>query len=110
LEELVGIPTAGRLQDIIQTACARNKSLNQVKLLLAPERQQQQQQQQHYSTATMLKTCHYAIAKFAMTGPLGSNSGASAIFRLFQARPALLEKRLKRPAATIANSRQQGSF
>jgi hypothetical protein len=45
----------------------------------------------------MLKISHKAIMKFAM---VPNNAGASAIFKLFQARPALLEKRLKRPAAT----------
>jgi hypothetical protein len=37
----------------------------------------------------MLKIAHKAIAKFSM---VPNNAGASAIFKLFQARPALLEK------------------
>jgi hypothetical protein len=45
-----------------------------------------------------IKTCHKAIAKVAMVVPK-SNAGAGAIFKLFQTRPALLEKRIKRPAA-----------
>jgi hypothetical protein len=43
-----------------------------------------------------LKSYHKAITKFA-TVP--NNAGASVIFKLFTARPQLLEKRLKRPAA-----------
>ena len=46
----------------------------------------------------MLKTWHKAIAKFAMVR--NNNAGASAIFKLFTARPQLLEKRLKRPPPT----------
>jgi hypothetical protein len=48
----------------------------------------------------MLKTWHKAITKFA-TVP--NNAGASAIFKLFTARPQLLEKRIERPSAvTVA--------
>jgi hypothetical protein len=42
----------------------------------------------------LLKLSHKAIGKFAM---VPNNAGASAIFKLFQARPQLLEKRLKPP-------------
>jgi hypothetical protein len=86
--------------------------LAQVGLLLAPsppiEPHQQQQQQYGSTTPTtslfLIKTWHKAIAKFAVAGgPIpGSNAGASAIFTLFTARPQLLEKRLRRPAAAAA--------
>jgi Leucine Rich repeat len=83
--------------------CARNKCLNHVNLLLAPP---QRPQQQHGTTSTnlfLLKLWHKAIAKLAMAGPRGSNAGASAIFKLFQSRSQLLEKRIKRHVtATIA--------
>jgi hypothetical protein len=45
----------------------------------------------------MLKVYHTAITKFATVAP--SNAGASAIFKLLQARPALLVKRIQPPAA-----------
>jgi Leucine Rich repeat len=89
---------------IMDIVCARNKSLANVALLLAPpppppQQHQQQQQQQGLGTSTLflIKTWHKAITKFAMAGPRGGNAGASAIFKLFTARPQLLEKRIKRP-------------
>jgi hypothetical protein len=49
------------------------------------------------------KTCHKAIAKVAIMSP--DNIGASAVFKLLQARPALLERRcLKRSPTTVAAS------
>ena len=47
----------------------------------------------------MLKISHKAIAENAK---VRSNAGASAIFKLFTARPALLEKRINRPSETAA--------
>jgi Leucine Rich repeat len=94
----------------------RNEQLNRVaSLLLVPQstlpppRQQQQQQQHHHhqktqyttsSSMMLIKISVRAIAKFAaVTG----NAGASAIFKLLQARPALLGKRsIKRPAPAAA--------
>jgi hypothetical protein len=82
----------------------RNQHLNHVSLLLVPPPPQpppppQQQQQQRNAGTMTLKSYHKAITKFA-TVP--NNAGASVIFKLFTARPQLLEKRLKRPAALAA--------
>jgi hypothetical protein len=60
----------------------------------------------------ILKISHAVITKFA-TVP--NNDGASAIFRLLQARPAILEKRLQLPAAAaaaavLARQQQPASF
>jgi hypothetical protein len=76
----------------------RNRQLNNVHLLLAPlSLRQHQPPPTGTTTITMwIKTCLKAITKFA-TVP--NHAGASAIFKLFQARPALLETRIKRPAA-----------
>jgi hypothetical protein len=84
----------------------RNKQLNHVDLLLARPSLPPQQQQQNAGTM-MLKIYHKAIMKFAR-GP--NHAGASAIFKLFTARPALLEKRLKRPSAATASRPQQQPF
>jgi hypothetical protein len=54
----------------------------------------------------MLKISHKAITKFAK---VPNNAGASAIFKLFQARPQLLEKRIKRPASTGSDRQQDSS-
>jgi hypothetical protein len=98
-------------QDISSTAntiCARNKCLAHADLLLLPplplplpppplpQEQQQRQRPGNYrgSTLMWMKTCHKAIANFA-TVP--NKAGASAIFKLLQARPALWQKRLKPP-------------
>jgi Leucine Rich repeat len=71
--------------------CARNQNLAQVNVLLAPPLSPPQQEQQLRNVGSMmLKTSHKAITKFAATVP--NNAGASAIFKLFQARPGLLEK------------------
>jgi hypothetical protein len=94
---------------IITNGLARNQQLNLVNLLLAPlplsllQQQQQQQQQRTHAGTMMRKVSHKAIAKFANVLPRHA-VGASAIFKLFQARPALLEKRIQRPpaAATAA--------
>jgi Leucine Rich repeat len=103
VQELLGDPAAGELHDTTSNVCARHKCFNHVNLLLAPLLPDHHQQQQNYETTTMmLKTCHRAIAKFAMNGPRGINSGASAIYKLFQARPQLLEKRLRRSSAAVA--------
>jgi hypothetical protein len=85
----------------ITNSLARNRQLNRVNLLMEHPQQQQQQQRQRNAAATtmMLKVSHKAIATFA-TVP--DNAGASAIFKLFQARSALLEKRLQRPAPAAA--------
>jgi hypothetical protein len=85
--------------DIIERSLLRNKQLNRVNLLLAPTPHVQQQNHNHEAAMMMYKTWHKAIAKFA-TVP--DNAGASAIFKLIQARPALLETRLQRPAAAAA--------
>ena len=60
------------------------------------QEQQQRQRPGNYrgSTLMWMKTCHKAIANFA-TVP--NKAGASAIFKLLQARPALWQKRLKPP-------------
>jgi hypothetical protein len=55
----------------------------------------------------MLKVWHKAITKFALVVP--NNAGASAIFKLFKARPQLLEKRIKRPVDATAGSRKRDS-
>jgi hypothetical protein len=107
VQELLGVPATGELHDTASNVCTRNKSLNQATLLLAPlprcnTRDHHQQQQNYEMTTMMLKTCHRAIAKFAKNGPRGINSGASAIYKLFQARPQLLEKRLRRSSAAVA--------
>jgi Ran GTPase-activating protein (RanGAP) involved in mRNA processing and transport len=90
----------------VQNSLKRNQQLNRVNLLLAPppppplrQQQQQQQQQRTHAGTMMLKVYHKAITQFA-TAP--NNAGACAIFKLFQARPAILEKRLKRPTTTAA--------
>jgi hypothetical protein len=94
----------------IQSSLTRNQQLNRVALLLVPpppppplqrQRQRQQQQQQHATSRMMLRMAHKAIAKFATVGS-DNNAGTTAIFKLFQLRPALLEKRIKRAAAAAA--------
>jgi hypothetical protein len=93
------IPTAGwRKLATVGTSLTRNQQLNRVHLLLSLP---QQQQQQRNSTIIMLKTGLKAIAKFAM---VHNNAGASAIFKLFTARPQLLEKRLRRPSAATTTA------
>jgi hypothetical protein len=89
----------------INNSLTRNQQLNRVNLLLAPPTPHQRNDTTS-SLIPMLKTWHRAIAKFAM---VPDSAGASAIFKLFQARPALLEKRLKRPAdgATADSSHGQ---
>jgi hypothetical protein len=89
---------------------SRNRQLNLVKLLLAPPPQQQPQQhpqpqqqrqpQPGSSTTMILKISQQAITKFAKvcSSNINDAAGASAIFKLFQARPAILEKRPKGPA------------
>jgi hypothetical protein len=86
----------------IKNSLIRNRQLNRVNLLLAPPPQQQQQQRN--AGTMMLKLWHKAVTKFAM---VPNNAGASAIFTLFQARPALLEMRIKRPASAAAVSQEQ---
>jgi hypothetical protein len=110
--------------DMIANCLVRNKCLKNVDLLLStppprprpaamppvpeaqrPPRQQQQPRSNGSTTTTTttttataavgMKTCHEAIAhRFAK---IPSQAGASAIFKLLQARPGLLEKRLPRP-------------
>jgi hypothetical protein len=73
----------------------RNEQLNRVNLLLSPPPRHQQQQHNHHGAAMIIfKAWHKAIVKFAR---VPNYAGASAIFKLFTARPQLLEKRLKRP-------------
>jgi hypothetical protein len=84
----------------IKTSLTRNQQWNRVNLLLAPP---QQQQQQRNFTTMMLKTSHKAITESAM---VPSNAGASAIFKLYTARPLLLEKRLKRPTLLVVPFRR----
>jgi hypothetical protein len=95
----------------IRICLTRNRQLNRANnLLLAPlltptPTTPLVRRQQH--AMTMTKTWHKAITKFAM---VRNNAGASAIFKLFTARPQLLEKRIKRPAVESAEpaiSRQQ---
>jgi Leucine Rich repeat len=93
----------------IHHSLTRNRQLNHVNLLLVPPsrgpQQQHQQYQRNHAGTMMLKISHKAITKFA-TVP--NNAGASAIFKLFTARPQLLEKRLQRPAAAaVVISREQ---
>jgi hypothetical protein len=93
-------PTYARIKNTL----ARNQQLNRVDLLLLAKLAQQQQQRSSNSSrpvgTMLLKTWNKAIAKFAA---IHNNAGASAIFNLFTARPAILEKRLtRRPAATAA--------
>jgi hypothetical protein len=47
----------------------------------------------------MLKISHMAITRFAA---IPNNAGASSIFKLLQARPALLQRRIKRQTAVAA--------
>jgi hypothetical protein len=82
----------------IKNSLIRNRLLNRVNLLLAPPPSQQQHQQQRNAATMMLKSWHKAITKFAK---VPNNAGASAIFKLFQARPQLLEKRIKRPEVVL---------
>jgi hypothetical protein len=82
----------------IQNSLVRNLQLNRVALLLVPPLQQQRQHP-HAATGMMLKISHQSIATFAA---VPCNAGASAIFKLLQARPALLGKRLKRPPDAAA--------
>jgi hypothetical protein len=56
----------------------------------------------------MLKISHKAIAKFANVDD-GNNNGTSAIFKLFQVRPVLLEKRMKRPPTAASAATATGS-
>jgi hypothetical protein len=79
----------------IQSSLIRKEQLNRVALLLVPPPLQRRQ----HATSTMLKTPHKAIAEFAM---VPNNAGASAIFKLFEVQPTLLEKRLKRPPPRVA--------
>jgi hypothetical protein len=89
----------------IKNSLIRNRQLNRANLLLAPPPPQQQQRN---AGTMMLKISHKAITKFAVAP---DNAGASAIFKLFQARPALLEKRIKRPAyvASLADATEPSS-
>jgi hypothetical protein len=88
----------------IKNSLKRNQQLNRVNLLLVPPPQQQQRRR---AATMMLRISHKAIAKFAS---IPINAGACAIFKLLQARPSILEKRLKRPlsppvaAATAATA------
>jgi hypothetical protein len=93
----------------IKNCLKRNQQLNRVALLLVPPPLQQQQQRSHSAGTMMLKVSHRAIAKFAIVVPARINAGASAVFKLLQSRPQLLEKRLKRPptAAAVAAVSQQ---
>jgi Leucine Rich repeat len=95
----------------IKSSLTRNQKLNRVmNLLFAPPEQQQQQpppqqrrRAQHGNTMMMREILHQAITKFAKVSDSNiNNAGASAIFKLFQARPTILENRLKRPPATAA--------
>jgi Leucine Rich repeat len=124
VQELPHFNTIDSLQatyiSTIINCLARNRQLNHVNLLLVPltlQHHHHQPPNNNDATATTttrttmwIKTCHKAIiAKFA-TVP--NNAGASAIFKLFTARPQLLEKRIKRPAvaaaaATILSQKKQ---
>ena len=52
----------------------------------------------------MIKISHKAITQFATVGDGNNAYGASAIFKLSQVRPALLEKRVNRPAAATTTA------
>jgi Leucine Rich repeat len=115
----------------IKNSLTRNEQLNRLDALLSapsqPPRQQQQQQQpaqqpqqQHHhhhhhrhAGTMMLKISHQAIIKFAAVGNNNNNNnagGASAIFKLFTARPQLLEKRLKRPGGDCVSCSAAGLY
>jgi Leucine Rich repeat len=98
----------------IMHSLTRNKQLNRVNdLFLVPRPPLpplERRRHRHATSSMMLKISHKAIAKLAATVP--DNAGASAVFKLFQVRPALLEKRIKRPpaaAAAIAAAATAGS-
>lgn len=86
------------LTDCFLNTTQRNQQLNYVDLLLGPSSPPQQQRSimaASNSTTTMWKkSCHKAIVKMAS---VPNRNGASAIFKLFQARLNLLEKQLKQP-------------
>jgi hypothetical protein len=90
----------------IQNSLIRNQQLNRVALLLAPPPLPPLQRQQH-ATRMMLKISHKSITKFAT---IPNNAGASAIFKLLQARPAILEKRLRQPAVATLSRLQHDSL
>jgi Leucine Rich repeat len=92
----------------ITNSLIRNQQLNRVNLLLAPLTLQHHHQPPTGTTTFWIKTCHKAIAKFA-NKVIPNNAGASAIFKLFQARPQLLEKRLKRSSAATGSNRDSSS-
>jgi hypothetical protein len=81
---------------IVQNSLARNEQLNRLHLFLAP---QPSPPPQPGSTLLMMKLSHKIIIKFAM---VPNNAGASAIFKLYRSRPALLEKRLLSRQAAVA--------
>jgi hypothetical protein len=79
----------------INESLTRNQQLHRVNnLLLAPP--PGQQQPQPGGTTMMVKTLNKATTTLAK---VPSNAGATAIFKLLTARPQLLAKRIKRPAA-----------
>jgi hypothetical protein len=88
----------------IKNSLTRNLQLNRVDSLSAYLRPATAPaaQQHRYAGTMMLKTWHKAIAKFATVG----SAGASDIFTLFTARPQILEKRIKRPAAACTSRRE----
>jgi Leucine Rich repeat len=87
----------------IQDSLTRNRQLHRVNnILLAPSPPPPPRQQQPgtSNTTLLLKISHKAItSKFAA---IPNNAGASAIFKLFTARPQLLAKRIKRPPPAVA--------
>jgi hypothetical protein len=79
-----------------KNSLTRNRELNNVGLLLTPPPSRQPPPRPG-SSLLLLKVHHEGIAEYAKVAH--NNAGASAIFKLFTARPQLLEKRLQRPAA-----------
>jgi Leucine Rich repeat len=92
----------------IPTFASIQNSLNNVALILVPlpppppppppPLQRRRRQQQHATSSMMLKISHRAVTKFAAVP--NKNAGASAIFKLFTARPQLLKTRLQRLTTT----------
>jgi hypothetical protein len=80
----------------IKNSLLRNQQLNHVDSLLA-----QPLPAQHDAALMMFKTWHKAITKLAL---VPDDAGASAIFKLFTARPQLLEKRISQESNDSTNA------
>jgi hypothetical protein len=112
------VSIAAALLAIIRDSLTRNQQLNRVSLLMdarSPPRQQQnqeqqqqqkqqqqqEQQQRHVGTIMLRSRYKKAVAKFAI---VPDNAGSRAMFKLFTARPQLLEKRIQLSAAAMSAS------